>query len=121
MKSHVTMEQKVCPACGKPFDTGAILLDRKVRQVFDNKTVTGFSFCPDDQAKIDEGYVILVAIDKEKSTDFSASGVYRTGAIAYIKREVAEDLFKVAPGTPLVWTDPKVNAELEKYAAGNNG
>ena len=45
-KSHVGMEQNVCPVCGKAFDTGTILLDRRLRNSLERKTVTGWSLCP---------------------------------------------------------------------------
>ena len=31
-KSHVSLEQHVCLVCGKAFDTGTILLDKRLRQ-----------------------------------------------------------------------------------------
>jgi len=42
MKSHVGMEQKVCPVCGQAFDTGVILLDKRLRNSLERKTVTGW-------------------------------------------------------------------------------
>ena len=30
-KSHVSLEQHVCLVCGTAFDTGAILLDKRLR------------------------------------------------------------------------------------------
>jgi len=41
MKSYVTMEQ--CCLCGK--STGSLLLDKRLRNVFDSHTVTG-NICP---------------------------------------------------------------------------
>lgn len=35
MKSHCSIERKVCPICTKEFDSGAILLDRRLRDSMD--------------------------------------------------------------------------------------
>jgi len=45
-KSHVSLEQRVCLVCGTTFDTGAILLDKRLRQHLDRHTVTGWGLCP---------------------------------------------------------------------------
>ena len=44
-KSYVTLEQHVCPVCLKTFDTGNLLLDDKLRDVFKKYTVTGYGLC----------------------------------------------------------------------------
>ena len=80
-KSYVTMEQHQCPVCGVTFDTGAILLDRRLLNKFDNKTVTSYSLCSECQIKIDEGFTILIVVkDGENSAN-----PYRTGEILYYK------------------------------------
>lgn len=117
MKSYVTLEQACCPACGKTFDTGALLLDRRMRDRFEMHTVTGFQLCPDDQQKVDEGYVILVAIDPAKSGGYrdtkKPQDVYRTGVIAYLRKEVARQIMPAIGDHPLVWVDDEVIKQLE--------
>lgn len=117
MKSFVTLEQACCPACGKTFDTGSLLLDRRMRDRFEMKTVTGFQLCPDDQQKVDEGYVILVAIDPAKSGGYrdtkKPEDVYRTGNVAYLRKHVAEQLLPNIVGHSLVWVDDDVITQLE--------
>ena len=80
-KSYVTMEQHQCPACGKTFDTGALLLDTYLRNRFDRNTVTGNSLCSDCNKRIDDGFTILVVI-KDGET---GSNPYRTGELLFIK------------------------------------
>jgi len=98
-KSYVTMEQKICPVCGKQFDTGAILLDQRLRDRFDHDTVTGLYICPEDQSKIDKGYIPLVVVDEQKSGGpkhlLKPSDAYRTGEILYMKKEAAAEVFNI--------------------------
>jgi len=91
-KSHVTMEQQVCAVCGKKFSTGNILLDRKLRNAFDQYTVTGYGMC-DEHAKLrDDGYVALIAMDPEKSSTQGDSvrldDVFRTGTVAHVRKSL---------------------------------
>ena len=80
-KSYVTMQQHQCPACGKVFDTGALLLDTRLRKQFDMKTVTGRSLCPDCNEKINDGFTILIVV-KDGET---GSNPYRTGELLFHK------------------------------------
>lgn len=45
-KSHVSIEQHVCLVCGQAFDTGAVLLDRRLRASMAHHTTTGWDLCP---------------------------------------------------------------------------
>jgi hypothetical protein len=97
MKSHVTLEQHACPATGKLHDTGALLLDQRLRERFEPNTTTGWSFCPEVQEKLNEGFVVLVGIDASKSNTVNGvmmpDTVWRTGEIIYLKREAADKVF----------------------------
>ena len=115
-KSYVTLEQAVCPACGRAFETGNLLLDQRLRKRFDRFTVTGFQMCPEDQQKIDAGYRILVEIDRAKSDDMTPEGVYRTGEVAYMRCEVADDVLPGSKGHQLVWVEPGVIDRLREMA-----
>lgn len=98
-KSHVSMEQHVCPVCGKTFDTGAILLDKRLRKSLEHTTLTGNSLCPDDQEKYDAGYIALVGCDPSKTTVINGrvepGNAYRTGNVAHLRREVWQRVFNV--------------------------
>src|SRR3989304_5638152 len=92
-KSHVSLERLACRVCGKTFDSGAILLDRQLRPVFDRFTVTGYGTCPDCQACIDKNMIALVGADESKSDHTSngnikLEGAYRTGKILWVNRDV---------------------------------
>lgn len=41
-KSHASLEQHVCLVCGTAFDTGRILLDKRLRACMEHHTTTGW-------------------------------------------------------------------------------
>lgn len=108
-KSHVSLEQKVCPVCGVTFDSGAILLDRRLRQSMERTTITGWDLCPDHQAKYDEGFIALVECDEAKGSGNKPDEVWRTGPIVHIKQEAFDRVFDIpstsGDGTmmPFMW------------------
>lgn len=125
MKSHVGMEQKVCPVCGQAFDTGTILLDKRLRNSLERKTVTGWDLCPEHTKLWQKGYIALVACDPEKST-FTGNVIkpqdaYRTGAIAHVRKAVARELFNVEMTGPVAFVEPAVVDMLEKMKEEHSG
>lgn len=89
-KSYVTLEQHACPVCMKTFDTGNLLLDDKLRDVFKKYTVTGYELCEEHKKVVEDGYVILVEVRERPQ---KGQDPYRTGNTAYLKRHVAKDIF----------------------------
>lgn len=89
-KSYVTLEQHACPVCLKTFDTGNLLLDDKLRDVFEKYTVTGYGLCEEHKKVVEDGYVILVEVRERPQ---KGQDPYRTGNTAYLKRHVAKDIF----------------------------
>lgn len=125
-KSHVTMEQHACAACGNVYDTGAILLDRRLRQTFESKTVTGFGLCPECQKMKDDGYVALVECDPTKSgisahdKTAKAEQVYRTGRIVHMKEEAFRRVFEQElPPKRVCFIEPGVIEKLQARQAGD--
>lgn len=98
-KSYVTMEQHKCMVCGKDFDTGALLLDQRLREVFDRNTVTGWGLCGEHLKLYDDGYIALIGVDESKSgphgDTIKPEDAYRTGRIAHVRREVWPRIFDV--------------------------
>lgn len=89
-KSYVTLEQHACPVCLKTFDTANLLLDDKLRDVFEKYTVTGYGLCEEHKKVVEDGYVILVEVRERPQ---KGQDPYRTGNTAYLKRHVAKDIF----------------------------
>ena len=48
-KSHVSLERHVCLVCGVAYDTGSILLDKRLRQSLERYTTTGWGLCAEHQ------------------------------------------------------------------------
>lgn len=97
-KSHVSLEQKMCIVTGKPFDSGALLMDRRMKNSLEKHTITGWGISPEVQDKIDEGFIVLVEIDPDKSENLpngniSPEGAYRLGRTAYLKESVFKTLY----------------------------
>lgn len=120
-KSHVSMEQHLCLVCSRPYNTGAILLDKRLRQRLERRTLTGWGMCDEHQGNFDAGYIALVAIDESKSTPSGSAmkpqDAWRTGEIAHVKRDVARDLFPsvtIADDLPMMFIDQGVMAELKE-------
>lgn len=74
-KSHASLEQHVCLVCGARFDTGAILLDKRLRASMERHTATDWGLCPEHQKLSDDGFVALVECDPQRSS--SPSGADR--------------------------------------------
>jgi len=96
--SYVAMAKNVCEVCGKLFDSGEILLDRRLRDIPEDKAITGFGLCDEHQKLHAEGFIALVEADTEKSTplpngNLNHQGAHRTGRLMHMKRHVADDLF----------------------------
>ena len=122
MKSYVSVEVKVCEVCGSEWETNSILLDKRLKESMEDKTITGYGLCPEHQKLHDEGYIALIAIDESRSSNKPENniirgmdGIYRTGGIAHIKREAAKRVFDCEiPSGPFMYCDDEVINMLEK-------
>lgn len=124
-KSHVSLEQHVCLVCGVRFDTGAILLDRRLRASMEHHTETGWGLCSEHQKLSDSGFVALIECDPQRSSSPAAGAcvkpeqAYRTGRLAHLKREVFARVFNVPIGAnqPCVFVEPGVIEQLQTMVA----
>jgi hypothetical protein len=93
-KSYVTLERNVCRVCGRPFDTGALLMDQRLRNRFEMHTVTGWGMCPDDQKKYDEGYIALVeAKNPPVDGTIKPEDADRTGVVIHVRESAFKNIF----------------------------
>jgi hypothetical protein len=105
-KSYVSMEQHVCMVCGVPFDTGNLLLDRRLRNSMETHTVTNWGLCPEHEKLHKEGFVALVEIDPERSGEHTLEGVWRTGNLCHLRREAAKKVINYpVDDLPLVFVE----------------
>lgn len=122
-KSHVSLERRVCLVCATTYDTGALLLDKRLRASMERHTTTGWGLCPEHRCLHDEGFVALVECDPQKSGHPSAGATikpedaYRTGLIAHVRREAFEHVFNttVARDVPCVFVELGVINRLQAF------
>lgn len=123
-KSHVSIEQNACKVCGKPYDTGAILLDKRMRESLDKNTITGWGLCSEHQELADQDYIAMVAVDERKSDklpngNITPAGAWRIGPIAHITREVFSQIFDTDPeGHEVMFCELGVIQQLEAMSQG---
>lgn len=124
-KSHVSLEQHLCLVCGVAFDTGNLLLDRRLRASLEWHTTTGWGLCAEHRQRFEEGYVALVECDPQRSGSpahqdrLPPDRVWRTGRLAHLKREVFAKVFNVSIGSrqPCVFVEPGVIEQLASRVA----
>ena len=119
MKSYVSMEQKICPVTGTVFETDAILLDKKLREIHDTYTITGMQIKPEVEKMIKDGYLPIVEIDTDKSDmdNLNPNTAYKTGNVAYLRREVAEELLGIKDASQFVYGDASLFERLSAMQA----
>lgn len=117
-KSFVTMEQKACIVCAKEFDTGTLLLDKRLRDTFDKRTVTGWGMCDECSELRADDRIALVACDTEKSNIkndiVQPNDAYRLGPIIWIKEVAFKRIFNTpVPDRGVAFVEPAVITTLE--------
>jgi len=122
--SHVSLEQHVCLVCGKPFDTGALLLDKRLRASMTRHTVTGWGLCPEHQKLSDDGFVALIECDPQRSGSLAGGHmkpeqVYRTGRLAHLRRSVFVEFFNmpIEDTQACIFVEPGVLDQLQAMVA----
>lgn len=127
--SHVSLEQRLCLVCGAAFETGALLLDQRLRASLRRHTTTGWGLCAEDQKRFDEGFVALVECDPQRSgsmagaTRMKPEQAYRTGRLAHLRRAVFSQLFQVPieDTQACVFVEPGVIDRLQSMTAAADG
>jgi hypothetical protein len=127
-KSYVSMEQHLCVVCGHPYDTHAILLDRRLRDSMERHTITGWGMCEEHEKLKQEGYVALVACDDENVQEAQWNGhvfpqdAHRTGAIAHVRLEAFNKMFSTpAPEGMVCFTDNEIIEYLQTLEEESHG
>jgi hypothetical protein len=100
-KSYVSLEKRVCLVCGNEYETGSLLLDRRLIPSMHRHTTVGWGLCAEHQKCHEDGFLALVECDPQKSGTAAPDGslkpedAYRTGVVAFLKRETFNQLFTV--------------------------
>lgn len=120
MKSHVSMEQQVCIVCGIPFDTGSILLDKRLKNSMEKHTVTGWGLCPEHENLFDDGYVALVGVSNKHGTEINLKQdtAERTGEIIHVSRTALNRMLgeELPSKLPMVWADEELMEVFKRNA-----
>lgn len=116
-KSYVTMEQHQCPICLVTFETGSILMDQRLRNRFEHRTLTGYSPCKECAEKLDQGFIAMVETAGSRTGEIVGIGVARTGNVAFMRREAFTAIFNTPPPSedkpPMVFIEPGVIEQLQ--------
>lgn len=108
-KSYVSMAQHQCVVCGELYDTGEILLDKRLRASMDRYTVTGTGLCPVHRKMRDDGYVMLIVANENHE---------RTGALVQVRASVWPTLFNIpAPNGGVAYISPDTLQILQSRMA----
>ena len=99
--SYVAMEQHMCKVCGKihEHNTG-ILINKILRDIPDNKRITGYGLCKECD-DLSEEYLAIIEIALSKSRIGTSKELvkpkdaYRTGTYAHIKRSAVPNVFDI--------------------------
>jgi len=123
-KSYVSLEQRVYLACGTSFDTGNLLLDKRLRASMKRYTTTVWGLCPEHQKLFDDGFVALVECDPERSGSradgrLKPEQAYRTGRVAHLRRTAFAQVFNVpiAAEQACIFVEPGVLDQLQAMVA----
>lgn len=123
-KSYVSLEQRVCLVCGTSFDTGNLLLDKRLRASMKRHTATGWGLCPEHQKLFDDGFVALVECDPQRSGSpaggrMKPEQAYRTGRVAHLRRTAFAQVFNVPieDEQACVFVEPGVLDHLQAMVA----
>ena len=131
-KSYVTMEQHQCPACGECYDTGVILMDRRLLPSFERYTVTGWEMCKDCMKNIADGLIALIEVDPKKSKieaamlsgsndpdcagSITPNNAHPTGRMMWIPLKAIEESHRPPSGQGMVYVEPGVLEIITKQA-----
>lgn len=99
-KSYVTMVTNFCPICGKEWNTGELLLDRRLSKRFERTTCTAVGLCEEHKAQVDSGeWVALIEASQVIDNSKGTIQYDPTGNGALLKKEAAVQLLgdTVAP------------------------
>lgn len=93
----IVLERAICQICNNVHEHGGVILGRKFVSEANLKTyedimkqATHFAWCKDCEEKILDGYLALIEIDEDKSTEKIP---FRTGMLMWMRARVFEDMF----------------------------
>ncbi len=112
------MEAKLCEVCCNQYETGAILLDRRLRNTLERINVTGQGgMCKKCDKLHRDGYVAIVGVKNNPEIytgHLKQEDADRTGSIAHLRKEAFLNIFNVEiPLKGMVFCDEEVIEKLQ--------
>jgi hypothetical protein len=85
------------------YDTGSLLMDKRMKDTFERHTLTGPGCCGDCTTKKDDGYIACVECDADKSNaeidgsqeTMKHEDAFRTGQITWVRESAWLNMFNV--------------------------
>ena len=110
--NFVAMSEHICQVCCKCHTHNTeILIHKNLRDIPEDKRVTGWGLCEEHDRLFNEGYIALVgALAPEGSTTLKEEDAHRTGDIIHMKRTVFKETFdaNISDDLPMVFVEPEV-------------
>ena len=118
-KSYVSLEQHICPICGKTFDTNSLIMDKRLRDTFAKYTITDTEICEECNKLTDEYIAFIVVEDYDQNIveQKDIFNVNRTGEILWVRREVLKEDMKEYP---FVFCEPELAEQFKEMVTPNN-
>jgi hypothetical protein len=108
VKSFVTLETRQCPVCGKEHETGALLLDCRLRETFEHFTSTGLAICTECKQ---DGYLAVIEAERIEG------GVKTSGRVAWVREQAWSSLFQAdPPACGFAWMDSTTFQSFADFA-----
>ncbi len=105
--------------CGTKHESNEILIHKKLKDIPEDKRITGYELCPEHQKLHEDGYIALV-VAKRYSTDgrtrMKLGEGDRTGEIVHMKRAVFSKLFDVdeeVASLEMIYIDEEVLGKIK--------
>ena len=112
-RSYVALGVTACPVCDAQQEKD-ILLDTRLKPTLPKHVFTGFELCERCNDMERDGYLALVELLPESTEPYRPDTVKKTGRLAHIKREVANEVFSVPISEiPFIYVEQGVIAKLE--------
>lgn len=89
-KGWVGLEERICPVCGRRYQTGRLLLDKRMRKIYPSSMLTGWGLCPEHEREMEDGHAFLLECGPQ-----DAQGTLRLAGRSLMDRKA--ELEKVMP------------------------
>lgn len=113
--NFVAMAEHICPVCGiKHTHNTEILLDKRMREIPENKRVTGYGLCEEHQKLFDDDFIALIPVNNAPTKDSKATLNFndadRIGGFIHLRKHVFNSIFntQISAEDELIFIDKEV-------------